>query len=72
MSYSNYKKAFKQLKVKPEECIAIEDSAHGIRAAKQAGMLTDEEVKMLKEFEELRGEIIKVNEFSFDLAKVLV
>ena len=28
----------KQLKVKPEECIAIEDSAHGIRAAKQAGM----------------------------------
>src|SRR3990167_9390609 len=43
-----------------------------VDAAKQAGMLTDEEVKMLKEFEELRGEIIKVNEFSFDLAKVLV
>ena len=26
------------LGVKPEECIAIEDSAHGIRAAKRAGM----------------------------------
>lgn len=28
----------KVLGVKPEECVAIEDSAHGIRAAKQAGM----------------------------------
>lgn len=27
-----------RLGVKPEECIAIEDSAHGIRAAKRAGM----------------------------------
>src|SRR3990167_225669 len=43
-----------------------------INAAKQAGILTDEEGKALKEFEELRSEIIKVNEFSFDLVKVLV
>ena len=28
----------KRLKVKPEECIVIEDSVHGIEAAKRAGM----------------------------------
>jgi HAD superfamily hydrolase (TIGR01509 family) len=34
-----YLHAARQLGVAPEECIAIEDSAHGIRAAKAAGML---------------------------------
>lgn len=33
-----YLHAAKQLKVDPIECIAIEDSAHGIRSAKSAGM----------------------------------
>lgn len=33
-----YLHAAESLGVKPEECIAIEDSAHGIRAAKRAGM----------------------------------
>lgn len=33
-----YLHAAKMLDVKPEECIAIEDSAHGIAAAKAAGM----------------------------------
>ena len=31
-------KCAKKLKVKPEECIVIEDSVHGIEAAKRAGM----------------------------------
>jgi len=34
-----YLHAAKQLGIAPEECIAIEDSAHGIKAAKNAGML---------------------------------
>lgn len=33
-----YLHAAEQLNVKPIHCIAIEDSAHGIRSAKQAGM----------------------------------
>lgn len=33
-----YLHAAQQLQVNPEECIAIEDSAHGVHAAKQAGM----------------------------------
>lgn len=33
-----YLHAAQQLGVKPEECIAIEDSMHGIKAAQQAGM----------------------------------
>lgn len=33
-----YLYAAEQLECSPEECIAIEDSAHGIRAAKRAGM----------------------------------
>lgn len=33
-----YLYAAKQLEIKPSECIAIEDSAHGIKAAKDAGM----------------------------------
>lgn len=33
-----YLYAAKQLEIDPEHCIAIEDSAHGIHAAKEAGM----------------------------------
>jgi beta-phosphoglucomutase len=33
-----YLHAAKQLELDPQECIAIEDSAHGIRAAKAAGL----------------------------------
>ncbi len=33
-----YLYAAQRLSVAPEECVAIEDSAHGIRAAKAAGM----------------------------------
>lgn len=33
-----YLYAAKQLDIAPEQCIAIEDSAHGIHAAKEAGM----------------------------------
>lgn len=34
-----YLYAAKQINVNPQDCIAIEDSPHGIRAAKSAGML---------------------------------
>lgn len=33
-----YTYAAEQIAVKPHECIAIEDSAHGVKAAKEAGM----------------------------------
>lgn len=45
--------------------------AERIDGAVEAGILTDNEAQTLREFEKLRSEIIKVNEFSFDLADVL-
>lgn len=42
-----------------------------IRAAQQAGVLTAEEAQALSDFEILRSDIIQVNEFSFDLNKVI-
>ncbi|MBV9575346.1 MAG: acyl-CoA dehydrogenase [Gammaproteobacteria bacterium] len=42
-----------------------------IQAAKEDGILTLEEFDLLSEFELLRKEIIQVNEFSFDLDKVI-
>ncbi|MBX3708919.1 MAG: acyl-CoA dehydrogenase [Gammaproteobacteria bacterium] len=42
-----------------------------IHAAKQVGILSAEEACMLVEFEKLRSEIIKVNEFSFDFDAVI-
>jgi acyl-CoA dehydrogenase len=43
-----------------------------VKAAQQAQLLTTDEVRVLSEFEMLRSEIIKVNEFSFDLDQVIV
>ncbi|RDI46050.1 acyl-CoA dehydrogenase [Aquicella lusitana] len=45
--------------------------AERVRAAEQAGVLSADEAHTLNEFESLRNEIIKVNEFSFDLSKVI-
>lgn len=42
-----------------------------IQSAQQAGILNADEAQMLSEFEALRSEIIKVNEFSFDLSEVI-
>lgn len=42
-----------------------------IQYAKLAGVLTEDEAELLTEFEALRAEIIKVNEFSFDLNTVI-
>jgi hypothetical protein len=42
-----------------------------VEAAEEAQMITTEEAQMLIEFEKLRGEIIKVDEFSFDLHTVM-
>jgi acyl-CoA dehydrogenase len=39
--------------------------------AEQLGTITMEEAKMLNDFEELKNEIIKVNEFSFKLDKII-
>lgn len=47
------------------------DFAQRVQAAQQAGILSTEEASMLSEFEVLRTEIIKVNEFSFDLNHVI-
>jgi hypothetical protein len=42
-----------------------------IKEAQKINVLSAEEALMLSEFEALRAEIIKVNEFSFDLSKVI-
>jgi len=42
-----------------------------IQFAWKAGVLTEEEVNRLIEFEQLRRDIIQVNEFSFDLSTVI-
>lgn len=49
-----YLYAAKQLDIAPEQCIAIEDSAHGIHAAKEAGMFciginTSKNVELLQQ-----------------------
>lgn len=48
------------------------DKDQRINAAKAAGILDGDESSLLREFEAMRNEIIKVNEFSFDLNKVIV
>jgi acyl-CoA dehydrogenase len=48
------------------------DKDKRIDAAKLAGILDADESSLLREFEAMRSEIIKVNEFSFDLSKVIV
>lgn len=47
------------------------DFADRIHFAKETRIITAEEANMLNEFEELRKEIIQVNEFSFDLREVI-
>ena len=42
-----------------------------VSAAQKSGILTSQEAKAIIEFEELREEIIKVNEFTFDLQQVV-
>jgi len=42
-----------------------------VDAAQQANVLTEQEAAQLKQYESLRNEIIKVNEFSFDLTQVI-
>lgn len=45
--------------------------AEKLHAAQKAGVLTAEEVRALREFDALHKEVIKVDEFSFDLNSVL-
>lgn len=47
------------------------DFAKRLQMAEESGILTAEEARLLNEFEGLRNEIIKVNEFSFDLNEVI-
>ncbi|SRR5579885_1342533 len=42
-----------------------------IQAAQHAGIISAEEAALLSDFEKIRTEIIKVNEFSFDLGEVV-
>lgn len=45
--------------------------ADRVHAAAQAGVINSEQANALNEYEALRGEIIKVNEFSFDFSKIV-
>lgn len=42
-----------------------------IDSAKKQGVITNEESELIKAYNELKNEIIKVNEFSFDLTQVI-
>lgn len=42
-----------------------------VQSAQKTGVLTEEEANLLIRFEKLRQEIIKVNEFNFDLSEVI-
>ena len=42
-----------------------------LAAAESSGVLSSDEVKILQNYEQLKNEIIKVNEFSFDLETVI-
>jgi acyl-CoA dehydrogenase len=59
-------KAIKNGQIKP--CFEFAESIH---LAQQANLLTPDQAKILSEYEALRREIIKVNEFSFDLKAVV-
>ncbi len=63
--------AASQLKIKPEHCMVIEDSANGIKAAKAAGMLciaygkdknaaADENIKEFKELKKILSKYLKI------------
>lgn len=51
---------------------ALETVAERLQTAIKTGILTQEEAAALRDFEKLYQEIIKVNEFSHDLSKVLI
>lgn len=42
-----------------------------VEKAVASSILTQDEAKMLSQYEVLRNEIIKVNEFTFDLSQVI-
>lgn len=50
---------------------AYYDFESRLQAAQEQGILTVDEARKLTEYEKLRAEIIKVNEFSFDLNEVI-
>lgn len=47
------------------------DFAAKVQAAEQASIITADEAKLVLAYEALRAEIVKVNEFSFDLKQVI-
>jgi beta-phosphoglucomutase-like phosphatase (HAD superfamily) len=55
-----YLHAAQQLGIAPEECIAIEDSAHGIQAAKNAGMLCIG-INTSRNPEQIKGADLQIN-----------
>lgn len=67
-----YLYAAQQLGVKPEYCIAIEDSAHGINAAKAAGMFCIG-INTSNHPEQIKNADLKVNGYEeIDLEKILL
>lgn len=67
-----YLYAAAQLGIAPEHCIAIEDSAHGIMAAKAAGMLSIG-INTSKKLEQIKDAHIRVDRYDqIELEKILV
>ena len=66
-----YLYAAQQLGIDPEDCIAIEDSRHGIRAAKNAGMFCIG-INSSKNLENIQEADHKIDAYhELDLVKVL-
>lgn len=57
--------------VKSGQVKAAFDYCDRVAAAVQAGVLTSDEARLLTDYEKLRNEIIRVNEFTYDLNEVV-
>ena len=66
-----YLYAAAQLGIKPEECLAIEDSAHGIEAAKRVGMFCIG-LNSSKNYQQVKASDLVVDTYSqLDLASLI-